>query len=449
VLDAVYFDTDDLRLARAGHALRHRSRDGDVGTWTLKTTRAQHGSQAERDEYDLAGPLRRMPPEIASALAAVLGASPLGRTARITTERTTTLVHRGDTTVEVARDQVRSRVRRKVGPTFHEAELELVRGDVAALDELERALRSVGAHPSHWTSKLHHVLGEVAPPSTAPPNTLADLVTRAFATALDRLLRHDPLLRLDADVEAVHQARVATRRLRSDLRSLRPFLDASTADALHDDLTWIAALMGAVRDLDVMVELLTAMRDRVSADDAAWDALLAHLHDARGPALLTLREALDSDRFLGLVELIRVGTVAPHLGDDVDATMPATEAAEVVAERAWKRLTRAVEGLSDDPDDEALHDIRKRSKQARYAHELVAPVASKRVVRRTAAIEALQDLLGTFQDTVVLRTWLDDTAPTLSGAPAYLAGRLRATAEAQGDALRARFPRQWKRTHRA
>ena len=82
-----------------------------------------------------------------------------------------------------------------------------------------------------------------------------------------RLLRHDPGVRLGIDIEDVHQARVATRRLRSDLRTFQPLLDEAWADALRDELRWLGAELGRVRDAEVLRDRLRAAATTLPAPD--------------------------------------------------------------------------------------------------------------------------------------------------------------------------------------
>ena len=69
---------------------------------------------------------------------------------------------------------------------------------------------------------------------------------------MQRLLAHDPVVRLDAGEVGVHQARVSIRRLRSDLKTFAPLVDAAWADALRTDLKVVADALGRVRDADVL-----------------------------------------------------------------------------------------------------------------------------------------------------------------------------------------------------
>src|SRR5436190_7535261 len=124
-------------------------------------------------------------------------------------------------------------------------------------------LVAAGARLDEVGPKLVHALGpraagspEVPPVHLHPGSQAGDAVRAALATGFARLLRHDPGVRIGDDPEDVHQARVATRRLRSDLRTFRSLLDQEQAQVLRDELKWAADLLGDVRDADVLLERL-------------------------------------------------------------------------------------------------------------------------------------------------------------------------------------------------
>ncbi|MEV6280436.1 CHAD domain-containing protein [Nocardia sp. NPDC051832] len=75
----------------------------------------------------------------------------------------------------------------------------------------------------------------------------------ALAGDVDRLLAAEPEVRADAD-DSVHQMRVATRRLRSVLRSYRMLLQRDRADEISTELKWLAGLLGVARDAEVRAD---------------------------------------------------------------------------------------------------------------------------------------------------------------------------------------------------
>ncbi|MGH2771512.1 MAG: CHAD domain-containing protein, partial [Actinomycetota bacterium] len=92
--------------------------------------------------------------------------------------------------------------------------------------------------------------------------TGGEVVRYALATSVDRFCRNEPGVAAGEDPEAVHQARVATRRLRSDLRTFASLVDPGWAGELRAELAWLAGLLGGIRDADV---LSMRLRERVSA----------------------------------------------------------------------------------------------------------------------------------------------------------------------------------------
>ncbi|MGH8893022.1 MAG: CHAD domain-containing protein, partial [Actinomycetes bacterium] len=78
-----------------------------------------------------------------------------------------------------------------------------------------------------------------------------DVVVDYLRQQVGELLRHEPQVRAD-DAEAVHDMRVATRRMRTTLAVFRPLFDRARTDPVRDELSWLADALGAVRDLDVL-----------------------------------------------------------------------------------------------------------------------------------------------------------------------------------------------------
>ena len=143
----------------------------------------------------------------------------------------------------------------------------------------------------------------------------------AIAAGVTRMIRHDPGVRLGDDPEHVHQARVGTRRLRSDLRTFRSLLDGEWVTEMRTELGWAAAALGEVRDADVLTERMQARIATLPAADARpGAALLRRLATQRDAARARLLEVLNSDRYVALLDaLSRAAADPPLLGpDDVD-----------------------------------------------------------------------------------------------------------------------------------
>ncbi len=173
----VLWDTSDLRLARWGCSLVHEDGEG----WTVHLP-DERGGDARR-VHRIAGEDDAVPGAALDLVAA------FARTARLT-PREATGSEAGATPAEGA--------------------------GVAGSPEI--AVDDVGRHA-----------------------TAAEVVRHALAASTVRLIRHDAGVRLGSDPEAVHQARVAVRRLRSDLRTFRPLAIREWSDRLRDELRWIGA----------------------------------------------------------------------------------------------------------------------------------------------------------------------------------------------------------------
>jgi CHAD domain-containing protein len=235
------------------------------------------------------------------------------------------------------------------------------------------------------------------------------------------------------DADAVHDMRVATRRLRSTLRTFRPLLDRDRTEPLRAELRWLAHLLGDVRDGDVMAARL-AKANAAEPPDLVLGPVAARIRGelaARtAEARAALADGLDSRRYAdllaGLDQLdLPVGTPAKRL--------------RKLARRALRRADDRVEAATG---DEALHEARKAYKQARYAAEALVPLAGKPARRLAKRISAVQDVLGTHQDSIVTGDLLRGygVRAYLDGDNAFTYGLLHARQRAAGERVLDRLP---------
>jgi CHAD domain-containing protein len=449
-----YWDTPGLRLLRWGHTLRHRrASDGSENGWTLKLGgpdgRSDAGSSAvDREELDEPGPPDSPPARLTSLVQAVVRDAPLDPIATIEEEREVHVVAAdkgGPGRVEVSDDRVASSVEGAPGPEFRQIEVEVKGARSAKLlaDVSSRLLRA-GATPTP-ASKLETVVGrrpdpEVVVPPVRRGSDLEVLACHVFAQALVTLIQADPKIRSGWDAEAVHDARVATRRTRSDLKTLEPAL--RSVARLRDELAWVGRLLGDVRDLDVLIERVEERaRDLPESDrvevGSIVDALTQEQRHRRGRLL----KGLGSPRYLGflddLIEAARRPPLKPGWGG-----RRARPFLRKATRKAWRRTARAVDRLDAAPSDASLHEIRKRAKRARYAAELGRDAFGKPAKRFADRLAELQDGLGELQDTVAAEELLRSLR--LSGQRAFVAGVLTSRERDARDEARDRWPRLWK-----
>ncbi|BCL16173.1 CYTH and CHAD domain-containing protein [Micromonospora sagamiensis] len=468
-LVATYFDTADLRLARAGVSLRHR--EGDEPPWTVKLPTTSPGV---RHEISRPGATDTVPAELAELVTAYHRGAPLVAVALVSTVRDRRELRDGDggLLAEVVEDRVTSvaagGATGTVDLSFREVEVERGSADADLLDRVEALLTTAGARLAEFVPKHVKALGKparrapdlVGPGELPAEPTAGDVVTEAIRRGVRRILRYDPLVRLGeeaGDVEAVRKMRVGTRRLRSDLRTFAPLLDAAWADPLADQLRWLAGVLGEARDVEVLRDRLrrTAAADPVDPLDAgALDRLDAALAARQRQATTAVADALRSPRYLALVESLVVADRAPRLTPKADT--PAEKALPRLVRKPWRRLAHGtgrhggVPALDPLGPDEQWHDVRKAAKRVRYALEAVAPVLGAGAGKLARAVRESQALLGAHQDAAVAaETWTalalahpDD--PTL----AVTAGRLAERERAEVRRARADLPDTWRRAVR-
>jgi CHAD domain-containing protein len=278
--------------------------------------------------------------------------------------------------------------------------------------------------------------------------TKLDVLRSALAGHTIRLVSHDRVVRLGKDPEGVHQARVAARRLRSDLRTFRPLLDRDWAEALRVELEWLSGLLGPVRDADVLRERLQERIDGMSDPEPVAGKVLLDAVDAdRAGGRRRLLGGLRSPRYEDLLARL-VSAAHEPLPADGDDRRPVTSLGSLM-ERPWSSLARRARGLGPDASDGALHAVRIRAKRVRYGAEALAPVFGKRASRFAAAAEALQEALGDHQDSVVATAWLTEhAADSQDAAAAFTAGRLAELEVSERRRTRDAWPKAWKRLKR-
>ena len=417
-----------------------------------------HGDALERLEHLIPGDSDEPPPAATALILSIVRSAPLQLIARINTVRHRIVVRDADgaEVAEIDDDEVSVIDGVRLAARFREIELELAEGtDDQIAAALTRKLQAAGAGRPDPVPKIVRAVGPRAlePPDIALPGPLdlastpREVLTSAIARSVAKLVQRDPGVRIDADDEAVHQARVATRRLRSDLRTFRDALDMHWSEPLRDELKWLGERLGRVRDADVLLARLEEHLDALPHADAnGATELLDTLRTERAQARDELLTAMGSERYLSLLDRLVAAThgVPPSPdGDDLDAEL------EDVVQRPWKKLRNAVESLDDDPPDEELHEVRIRAKRARYAAEAVSPACGRDARRFAKRMTDVQDVLGEHQDAVVAEQWLrSQLSVTASGPMLFVAGELAAVERAASRAARARFPQVWQRARR-
>jgi len=428
VLTSTYFDTDDLRLADGRITLRRRTARTTDPAWQLKLP-----GDGDRLELEWPAPTEAVPAEVRDVLTAHTRGKPLSAVATLRAHRTGVLVQDGGTDLaEVVLDSVDVIDAGRPQHSFDEIEVELVDGDEGTLQRLERLLRAAGASDADGRPKLFRALD--LRPSGGPKRGTSSRAR--LAAALEEqyraILANDPRTRLGDAPDALHDHRVAVRRLRAMLRAGRPVLDRRWADDLRASLKDVGRVLGDVRDLDVLIEQLRA--DILELDGPArsdGDRIVSILEERRERAQAELLDALTAASYVSLLNRLEHAVHEPRFSGSGSL-------AKIVT-KEHRRARRMARRLSGEPRDRELHELRKAVKRARYAAELAAAVGVKRTRKFVKRAKELQDVLGDHQDAVVATAALRG----IDAGPAVAA--LVDCQDTRRRTARADFTKAWKR----
>ena len=401
-----YFDTPERNLRRAGYTLRVRHRSGhDVQT--VKQEKPGAAGLFVRPEWE--GPISGRKPMIEESdgpLSALIGDDELELAFTTDVKRLVRNIAVGGACIEVAFDDGRIRAGSNRA-ALCELELELKSGAPAPLFALAREMNALVPVRLGVRSKAERgyalAEGEHAPALKAEPVRLDPAMDAAdgFAAIASACIRHfrlnEPLLLETGGAEALHQARVALRRLRSAFSSFKSLLaDDPQAETLRRSLRWLAGELGAVRDLDVLIPKLDgADRERlVEARRVAW-----------GDARTALESVRARELMIDLAEWLAIGTWRTRPADPRHASRPLREAAADMLAHHRRRLKRRGHDLASLSDHDR-HRARIEAKKLRYASEFFAALwtgkrETKRHARFVGALETLQDHLGALNDRAV------------------------------------------------
>jgi CHAD domain-containing protein len=411
-LTAVYYDTDDLRLASSGITLRRRSGGGDAG-WHLKLP-VEPGRTQTRDELRLplrAGAAGEPPHELTSLVRALVRGGDITARATVRTRRTRTVLNdsRGKPIVEIADDRVTLDGGPLDGTTYRELEAEAL-DPAAPLPRIADHLVLSGAQPSGGSKGVRAVAGEVqlcplVPdlPTCGPGEPASVAVAHLLCAQVSALLTQDLRVRR-GQPDSVHQFRVAARRLRSGLQAFAPLVDQPWAKQIRAELGWIAGTMGASRDREVLQDRLLAGLRALPAtiDRAAGLVVVQDTLDAdRLVAVAQGQQALDSARYLALLDaLISAANDPPTTRR---ARRPASHVLPQLVNTRWSTLEKAARGLADELEghDDHWHRTRIDAKKARYTVEAVSPVFGAPAKAFAQQLARVTDLLGQHQDCAI------------------------------------------------
>jgi CHAD domain-containing protein len=288
-------------------------------------------------------------------------------------------------------------------------------------------------------------LPELRTPAHTPNMRASELFIAALVPSVTSVIQADAAIRLGLD-EGVHAARIAVRRMRSDLRTFEPILDAGWAGELRERLRWFADGLGAAREADVLLERLKRQAACLpDIDRRPKELVLDLLRGVRDAAYRQLATLLRDRRYVALLDALVAAAAAPRFAPAADEY--ARDVVTPLMDGVWRGLRRAVRARSRPASDRELHRIRVKAKRVRYAAEAMSPVAGSGAHRFAARIARLQKILGDQHDAVVSCRQL--RAHIGGGDGAFVAGELTSLEQEAANAARRRWLLAWHDTQRA
>jgi CHAD domain-containing protein len=495
--------------------LRQSGKGTIVSVKSLERTNGNGGAtrrqELEGPADRTAGPLEWPASDARSLVLELAGDAPLVELVTIRQLRRKRIVRDGDTKVELSLDEVDVVSRSRVVERFVELEAELVKGDEDRLTDLAAvfladpalapsesskfeaamAAAATGARhddedddraadrssprrvrPTEATSAVEVVpstsdviveeLEETAHPAESrlvvgktpgvvAEDHLAEAGRKVMRFHLARMLAREAGVREGKDLEDVHAMRVATRRQRAAWRvfgeSFRPARTRRYRRGLRD----VASRLGAVRDLDVLLEAADAYRNDLPVrEQRALEPLLRDWRDHRDDARILLVRELDSDGYRRWVDDYR--DFVRTEGAGVRPVLPTEphRVRDTAGSQIWTAYeqVRGYEPVLRWADVETLHELRIAGKWLRYTLEFVREALGDDAGPLIERVTALQDHLGLMNDANVsasmARTFLVEHAGDLSPLESQAIGRFLVSREREVARLRRSIGASWR-----
>ncbi len=458
-LHDTYFDTADWRLHHAGFTCRVRQKPAGAEL-TLKSMASAVDAVRSRREVNDPLPPGETSPDAASGPSAALVATLAGRRPllpifELRTERQIfNLSDDAGALAEIALDITTIPVGEDTRVRLSRVEVEV---DAAAVGRarpfVDLMTAAMGLAPA-ITSKFESALVATGhrippfPPELGPATVTGDMTAAEAAYAVLRrqfaaMLMHEAGTRLGEDPEHLHDMRVATRRMRAAMSAFRLYVPR--AEPYRRELGWLAAVLGAVRDLDVQLENLASWRASAVARSDALAPLDAILRSRRDLARARMLTALNSRRYDHLIERLTAWLRRGPSRRFAPGREPILLIGPGVIEKRYRRLRGRGDAITPASPPADYHTLRIDGKRLRYALEFLAPIYGRPAADFARRVAALQDVLGLHQDAEVAISMLEslaqDARPRLGAATVLAIGALCERFRQEAESRRREFPR--------
>jgi len=444
-----YFDSAGFDLWRHGFALRVRSADGRH-VQTLKgggsalaglhqRTELETEIPSEEPDLDLfARQLKEALPQLARLQMPVLAPVFVNRS-----KRSSWMLELPDgVQVECALDIGELQHGERSVPV-RELELEIKQGEPVRLYELAQQVHAALPVRLEHVSKAERgyaLAGATAPRAVKAARvelgrkaSMGEALGAILANCLQQMQANEKGV-VAGDVESLHQMRVGLRRLRAALAMVRDMIQLP--EAVAADIEWLAGELGDARNWDVFIESVLPELPLPEAYRPGMERVMVASREEAERHRNKVKSAVGSARYTTL--LLALGSWIAGQGWK-QAGLPSEPLAQRVAKAAPQLVQHAAARVRkrarayDLQRPECLHKVRIAAKKERYAREFFDAVGhGKRGARRHELLAAMQDELGTINDSVVARelvAQLRERVPQEAALLGFIEGVLTARAE--------------------
>lgn len=470
-LVSTYFDTPARDLRRHGHTLRVRRKGRGAAVLGVKWISDAADDHFSRGEVEVRSPagepdVTLFEPELGDRLTEMLDGQPLAPVFETRFRRSTTLIRHGRSEIELSLDEGAIVAGSQRLP-LSEVELELKSGSAADLVGFARTLAgdcrlSLELEPK--AGRGHRlVAGSVAAFQKAKPLVLPaaasvdDLVAMVISHTLGHFLSNWTALRESDAPEAVHQLRVALRRMRSAIGVFRKVLPLPLLDDLRAEARRIASALGPARECDAfrqnaLAGAFRAEAERVQGVPQLMEAVEARRQHSYAAARALMEDPLTTLFVLDVQDLLlqrpwRTALAPAELGL---LTTEARALAATVLGRLRKRVLKRGRALPDLPD-EARHELRIALKNLRYAAEFFGSLFGDGKERRNflTVVSELQEHLGIHNDAATAAAFIAALELPLASEARFAAGYLLGYDRHASMVADAQLMKKWKAFRRA
>jgi inorganic triphosphatase YgiF len=471
-MHSVYYDTPEHDLKRAGAGLRLR-REGARWVQTLKSGGSVEAGLHSRNEVETRVPAQLLDYRtLAESGTSGVFTDP-ARRARLQPvfaadfTRTLRVIQPAPgTSIELALDHGTITAGEASTP-ISEVELEVASGLPESMLDFAIALAQQVPLRLEPRSKAErgYALAErkqpspvkATPPALDPGMTPAEALRTIVFGCVTQLQANESGVVAAQDVEYLHQARVAMRRLRSALTVFRPGFPRAAFEDVVLELRWLDGALGPARDWDVFAVSTLPRIAAAFPGNPGLRSLREHTARLRTQANRSAGEALGASRYtVLLLKLLGVFYRQPWLAipDDGAATartLPIATFARDVLSRRHRKVVKAgrrlvTDGAQHECDHAQLHQLRIEIKKLRYAAEFFSSLHERKVKPYTNALATLQELLGGLNDAATVERLCEilrnEAAAHESGEAI---GLVRGWAAASAHTHLEQLPAAWKR----